>query len=291
VAITTCTVPGKVALTFDDGPYLYTSALLDTLKAAGVNATFFVVAVNGAKGEIDLPASGYTPIIQRMVREGHQVGSHTWSHQNLPTLSQQDKMNQIIRNEIALTNILGAIPTYMRPPYASTDQPTLDMLKNLGYHVINYNLDTNDWKGDYNVAKSTFLTALQSTKPASSSYISLSHDIYNQTVTDLVPYMISNLRQLGYTTATVGECLGDPKQNWYRDPTQGTAVGNVSSIVNKAAGTASAKAPTATGDESSFGGMATPTPSTKLPKSMGTTVTPMSFVALVSAIVFGLAMC
>ncbi|CEJ00323.1 hypothetical protein G6F57_023500 [Rhizopus arrhizus] len=39
---TTCSVPGTIALTFDDGPYEYTWALADTLKSKGVTATFFM---------------------------------------------------------------------------------------------------------------------------------------------------------------------------------------------------------------------------------------------------------
>jgi peptidoglycan/xylan/chitin deacetylase (PgdA/CDA1 family) len=41
-AITTCTVPGVVALTFDDGPWVYTESVLDQLKAGGHRATFFI---------------------------------------------------------------------------------------------------------------------------------------------------------------------------------------------------------------------------------------------------------
>ena len=40
--IDTCTVPGTIALTFDDGPYEYTWALAESLKAEGVVATFFM---------------------------------------------------------------------------------------------------------------------------------------------------------------------------------------------------------------------------------------------------------
>lgn len=44
--ISTCTVPGTIALTFDDGPYEYTWALADALKAAGVTGTFFMNGEN-----------------------------------------------------------------------------------------------------------------------------------------------------------------------------------------------------------------------------------------------------
>lgn len=136
MSITHCTVPGKVALTFDDGPYLYTSQLLDTLKGAGIHATFCVVANNGAKGQIELSSTGYPGIIQRMIAEGHQVASHTWSHQYLTNLTHQQRLDQFIKNEIALTDILGFFPTYLRPPYEAMNADVLTDLNSLGYHVV-----------------------------------------------------------------------------------------------------------------------------------------------------------
>jgi peptidoglycan/xylan/chitin deacetylase (PgdA/CDA1 family) len=69
--IYSCSQHGKVALTFDDGPYLYTSTLLDTLEAAGHRATFFQ---NGNNWDI---IYNYNSTIQRMVQNNHQVCSHT----------------------------------------------------------------------------------------------------------------------------------------------------------------------------------------------------------------------
>ncbi len=60
---------GKVALTFDDGPYIYTNDLLNLLKSNNVTATFFVVGANGGKGQIQDPKTGYPAIIQRMYAE------------------------------------------------------------------------------------------------------------------------------------------------------------------------------------------------------------------------------
>lgn len=49
-----------------------------------------------------------------MAAEGHQIASHTWSHQNFSQMSTTQARNQMIYNEIALNDILGYIPTYMR---------------------------------------------------------------------------------------------------------------------------------------------------------------------------------
>lgn len=89
-----------------------------------------------------------------MVAEGHQVASHTWSHQSLTSVNQATFNNQIIYNEMAFRNILGYFPTYMRyaligpedeeicitnahhrPPYSQCDATCGSRLATLGYHV------------------------------------------------------------------------------------------------------------------------------------------------------------
>lgn len=68
-----CKNPGAVALTFDDGPYNYTSHLLDVLAAYGARATFFITGNNLGKGQIDIEETGWPDIIRRMHADGHQV--------------------------------------------------------------------------------------------------------------------------------------------------------------------------------------------------------------------------
>ena len=68
---------------------------------------------NLGKGAIDSTAT-WSNMIKRMVSEGHQVASHTWSHQNLSSLDPTTFQDQIVYNEMAFRNILGYFPTYMR---------------------------------------------------------------------------------------------------------------------------------------------------------------------------------
>jgi len=69
--INQCTIPGTIALTFDDGPWIYTHRLLDTLAEYDAVATFFLNGIN--KGSI----TSYPDVLHRAVAEGHQLGSHT----------------------------------------------------------------------------------------------------------------------------------------------------------------------------------------------------------------------
>lgn len=72
--ITQCTQPGTFAITFDDGPYIYTDQILDILKNNGVKATFFVNGQNW--GDINDPVNSAR--VRRAINEGHQIGSHTY---------------------------------------------------------------------------------------------------------------------------------------------------------------------------------------------------------------------
>ena len=110
------------------------------------------------KGAIDNETTGYPQIIQRMHREGHQIASHTWTHQNLSGITPEQRENQMYYNEMALRNVLGFIPTYMRPPYSEADNATQDMLSNMGYHVTYYNIISD---GKHICIKSFLSSSLQ----------------------------------------------------------------------------------------------------------------------------------
>lgn len=227
--ITTCYEPGTVALTFDDGPWQYTEDLLDILRDYEAAATFFVCGGNmGGDGQIT--DHGHPKLLRRMVREGHQVATHTWGHPDLVTVDRHTIIDQLLRNEQALVRAIGKIPTYFRPPYFSTNDDVLDTVGQLGYHIINANVDTNDWKGDYDAARQTFSQAIQQGQgDGSGGKIVLAHDIHDRTVHELAAYMIEEARDAGFRLVTVGECMGDPKQNWYRDPSTGGPYSSASS--------------------------------------------------------------
>lgn len=219
-----CVTPGTVALTFDDGPYIYTSQVLDVLASHGARATFFITGNNLGKGEIDVAANGYIPIVQRMHTDGHQIASHTWTHLDLSAISSVDRKNQMWKNEMALRNILGFFPTYMRPPYSSctAESGCESDLESLGYHIAYFDVDTDDYGQDSTTliqnSKDWFtgnITAGGATA-ASSDWLVIGHDIHYQTAYNLTDYMLSTLTTLGYKAVTLGECLGDPSTNWYR---------------------------------------------------------------------------
>ncbi|KAE8357009.1 hypothetical protein BDV28DRAFT_154298 [Aspergillus coremiiformis] len=220
--VRSCIAPGKVALTFDDGPNKYTQDLLNLLDKYHAKVTFFITGNNNAKGSIDTPGMPWAPLIERMHRSGHQIASHTWSHQDLSKITPEQRQIQLVWNEVALRNILGGFPTYMRPPYSSCtgESGCLNDMGTLGYHVILYDIDTEDYSHDSPKAiqgsKDIFDKNLARGKPSKKSWLVIAHDVHEQTVYNLTEHMLQKLTDEGYHIVTVGECLDDPKENWYR---------------------------------------------------------------------------
>ncbi|KAH0610047.1 uncharacterized protein H6S33_012593 [Morchella sextelata] len=212
--------PGVVGLTFDDGPYLYTNDLLDLLASYGVKATFFITGNNNGKGSIDTTAA-WTSVIQRMITDGHQVASHTWSHANLSSYSAADQETEMIKNEMALRNIIGKIPTYMRPPYSECNDVCKSTMTKLGYHVTYFDLDTQDYlhttPETQQLSKDVVHNILSSANSAVDDFLSIEHDIHDQSVHNLTGYFLDQMVAYGFKAVTAGACLGDPEANWYRD--------------------------------------------------------------------------
>lgn len=96
--------------------------------------------------------------------------------------------------EARFLTVIGKIPTYMRPPYLEYTTDTLATLSTLGYHVIDINIDTKDYEGDYTAAINNFNTGL-----ASGGSIVLMHEVYNDTIEVLVPQILDSILASGKT--------------------------------------------------------------------------------------------
>ena len=249
-----CTVPGDMALTFDDGPWDYISQILDILDDFGVKATFFVAGNNRGKGHIDDAANPWAAILRRMHEAGHHIASHTWTHRDLNQVNSTIRKTEMIYNEMAFRNIFGWIPTYMRPPYLECNAASgcLSLLNTLGYHIITNDIDTKDYENDdaslIQISKNRFSSGA-STDSTHNEYIVLAHDVHYQTVVNLTAYMINTSRNRGYNLVTVGECLNDPKENWYRTVSGGagsTGTPTGTSVITKRSSSTGYPTPTST---------------------------------------------
>jgi peptidoglycan/xylan/chitin deacetylase (PgdA/CDA1 family) len=245
-------------MTFDDGPSNYTDDLLDLLAKYNAKATFFITGINNGKGEIDDTSLIWPSVIKRQYADGHQIASHTWSHANLDNITSTERKNEMIKNEMALRNILGFIPTYMRPPYSACSEATgceADMV-DLGYHIVYFDLDTQDYLHDSTTliqeSKDIVEEFFAGKSAATFDALAIGHDIHFQTVYNLTEYLIQTVQAQNYSLVSVGTCLGDPVENWYRsDPSATVASVSVSSTSTSAISTVAAATSTTSSSSSS----------------------------------------
>ena len=138
LAFATCV--GFVRLTFDDGPSLYTSRVLDVLQQHDVKATFFVI---GEK------ISNNREQLIRIVKEGHRVGNHTWSHPDLTKLTTEARVEELRKTSAAIKDTVGFLPVEWRPPFELWNQDLQKEAATLGMIMTlwTYGTDSEDWKG------------------------------------------------------------------------------------------------------------------------------------------------
>lgn len=150
------------------------------------------------------------------------VASHTWSHYSLSNISSEMRIQQMVKNEMAINNIIGKWPTYMRPPYSDCTEESgcwADM-QALGYHRVYFDLDTQDYlnplPSQIQNSKDIVKAALAA-GPDVTDYLSIQHDIVQQSVANFSSYYFDLIKAKKWKGVTVGTCLGDTDQsNWYR---------------------------------------------------------------------------
>ncbi|KAJ8660728.1 hypothetical protein O0I10_003371 [Lichtheimia ornata] len=202
-----CKESGTFALTFDDGPYKFTPQLLKLLDDNDVKATFFINGNNYANVETDeVNGQSYEDILKQASDAGHQIGSHTYQHKNIKGLGRSQIEEQMNKNSDVIYNAIGKRPAFMRPPEGAYDDNALEVLGDLGYRgVIMWDIDSQDW-ATHNLVeeKKEYNEVL---KNGATGHISLQHEVYEQTVNELVPWVINELKGK-VKFVTVAECLG-----------------------------------------------------------------------------------
>lgn len=200
--ITSCTVPNTAALTFDDGPYLYTGDVAQTLTAAGANGTFFF---NGNNWDC-IYAPENMQHIQAAYAMGHQIASHTWAHLDLATLSHDQIDSEMGRTEQALQRIVGITPAFTRPPYGSYNALVQQVAAAHNQKLVTWDFDSGDSTGSTPAQSQAAYDTLADQHPP--NVLTLNHEVYEQTAHVVLPHAISVLKAKGYNLVTVADCLG-----------------------------------------------------------------------------------
>ncbi|KAF9961565.1 chitin deacetylase [Mortierella alpina] len=205
--VTEC--PGKKVwgLTFDDGPEPGTTEkLLDLMHEKNVTATFFVTGMKSTKA----PA-----LLKQTIDKGHHLASHTWSHQGLTTLTNEQIVAELMWTEKFVFDHTGYKLKYFRPPYGDVDNRVRAIARQLGFKTVIWSndWDTQDWQLPYktitpNQIVNIFQKGISSIPTRSHGVITLEHDGAPQMVA-----MARTLLDLGIKSGLkpmdIASCLSD----------------------------------------------------------------------------------
>jgi cellulose synthase/poly-beta-1,6-N-acetylglucosamine synthase-like glycosyltransferase/peptidoglycan/xylan/chitin deacetylase (PgdA/CDA1 family) len=193
-----------VALTFDDGPDpTWTPLILDTLESRDATATFFVIGEN---------AELHPELLRRMVREGHEIGNHTFTHPNLALVGPRLTRYELSATERLIEAVTNRRTALFRPPYFGDAEPTtadelgpIAVAQSLGYVTVGLRDDPGDW-----LQPGVDTIIGESLAQLGRGNVILLHDGGGnraQTVAALGP-LIDSLRARGYQLTTVTALAG-----------------------------------------------------------------------------------
>nr|WP_294817291.1 glycosyltransferase [uncultured Sphingomonas sp.] len=207
------TEPRRLALTFDDGPDpAWTPKILDTLEAAHVPATFFVIGENALQ---------HPALLRRMIADGDEIGNHSYTHPNLANASATQTQLELNATQRLVEAYTGHRMTLFRAPYFGDAEPTTaDELgpaleaQKAGYTVVGLHVDPNDWqRPGVDAIVDQVVAQVHGATPAASANVILLHDgggDRSQTLAAL-PRIIATLKGQGYRFVPASQLAGIPQ--------------------------------------------------------------------------------
>lgn len=185
----------QIALTFDGAwGNEDTATLLDILERQNVTATFFFTG-----GWI----SKYPDDVKTILAKGHEVGNHSENHKQMSKLSKEQCKEEIRIVHDKVKELTGLEMTVFRPPFGDYNDTVIRAANELGYHVIQWDVDSLDWK-DYGC--DSILHTVTNHKHLGNGSIILMHNGAKYTK-DALEKMIICLKEQGYEFVKVSELI------------------------------------------------------------------------------------
>lgn len=188
----------KVAyLTFDNGyENGYTESILDTLNAENTPATFFLTGHY---------LTSATPLVKRMIKDGHTIGNHSYDHPNMANLSKKEMENEWTRFDKKLNELTGIERTnYARPPEGTFNEQLLITGNNLGYRHIFWSVAFIDWHADKPKGRDYAYNELM--KQLHPGALILMHTVSPDNA-EALPSFIQDAKKEGYTFKSLDELV------------------------------------------------------------------------------------
>lgn len=129
-----------IALTFDDGPHpQYTPQLLKVLDHYQIQASFFWLGIC---------VEGSPHVAQQVLKGGHWIGLHGYSHHNFPLLSPRELKQSLEKTQTAIHNACNLLPEKVRdirPPNGLFTPKTLQLFRQWNYRPVMWSVVPEDW--------------------------------------------------------------------------------------------------------------------------------------------------
>jgi len=193
----------KVALTFDTAwGDEYIREIIDILKRYNIKATFFLTG-----SWIDK----HSDSAKEIYNNGHEIGNHSSTHIKMTELPKSEIIREIEETEDKIARITGKKSMLFRFPFGEYNDKTVRIVKETGCNIIQWDIDSLDWKG---IPTEEIYT--RATLKVDRGSIILFHSHMPNTPKAL-PVVIEMMRKDGYKFVTVSELL--IKENYYIDNT------------------------------------------------------------------------
>lgn len=185
----------KVALSFDAAwGNEDTQEILDILAEEDVHVTFFMTG-----GWV----SKYPEDVKRIAEAGHDLGNHSENHLQMSTLSMDQCTEELKKAHDRVKELTGIDMALFRPPYGDYNDTVINAATNLGYKVIQWDVDSLDWK-DYGVQ--SIINTVCSHKHLGNGSIILMHNGATYT-SQALKEVIQNLKSQGYEIVPISELV------------------------------------------------------------------------------------
>ena len=180
-------LPKYVALTFDDGPSgRFTTRLLDGLAERNVKATFLLCGYR---------MEAFPDITQRIFDEGHEIGYHGYTHNNMKEMSRRTIAAELKDSQYLLPE--DCEPAFLRPPGGCCSDGVRQVAEVRSLAILGWSVDPRDW-----ATTDTFSIERSVMKNIKDGDIILLHDMSASSVQAALD-IIDSLQKEGFRFVTV----------------------------------------------------------------------------------------
>ncbi|MBT2726750.1 glycosyltransferase [Bacillus sp. ISL-75] len=194
----------EIVLTFDDGPDpTYTPQILDILDKNHIKGSFFIIGENALQ---------HPELVNKMYKEGHEIGNHTFTHPDVASITPFQTRMELNANQRLFQEITGHSMTLFRPPYVANAEPSTKSelepilrAQDMGYTMVGELIDSDDWQ---RLSSDEIVKRVLNQLPEGN--VILMHDAGGDrsNTVEALPTIIKELKQRGYTFTTIADLTG-----------------------------------------------------------------------------------